>query len=241
MLSPEEFKIRADYVQRDRVKYDNKAVFLGENDTVWQPHVYDIAVQFARKFNCSEIIDFGCGNAHKLSSYFKEFKITGVDYGENINFCKKNYPNGTWIEHDLEQPLELKTDGNAVIICADIIEHLKNPNILLVQTLKKLKYKVLLLSTPNRRLSNAGPPQKEHIREWNICELRDYLRKIFRIVWVGTTKSNSNTNSEWKTSLVVSTDKDTQIPDIPENWGKLGSFLKKEIPDAVFPYFNKRK
>lgn len=203
--------IRSDYTPNTKVVYDKKSEY---DTTVWQPHVYDTAIFLARRFGCKTIVDVGCGNAQKLAPVMNEFHIVGVDYGKNIELCRKKYPDEQWIEQDLEKPINLDVSHNSLIVCADVIEHLLDPTAL-CEFFKKAKCKALIISTPNRPHSHTGPPQKTHIREWANDEFESYIKQFIPVNWNGITKSNSNENSAWNTTMVVSVKLN-----IPEIWGK---------------------
>jgi len=147
--------------------------------------VYSIAELIAKKFDCTSIIDVGCGSGQKLVPLAKNFKIIGFDYGDNIKRCKKEYSFGTWISWDFEKSeyLDISNDilKSSVIICADVIEHLIDPSNLLKNIKKFLEYSPMcLLSTPERDLvrgtNDFGPPlNSHHVREWNMEELMKLL------------------------------------------------------------------
>jgi SAM-dependent methyltransferase len=200
--------------------YDSHVV---EGKTVWQPHVYDLAVLFARKYSCFTIVDVGCGSGRKLADHHKEFDIIGIDHKENIKFCQDTYERGTWIEHDLEKTFpDLKIPRNTVIVCADVVEHLVDPT-KLMEGLKSLidKGAIVLLSTPMRPDGHRGPPQKCHIREWSFDEFVEYSSKYHQPAWIGSTKTNSNEDSAWITTLVVWTNGIRRYDlKVPEQWAR---------------------
>ena len=213
------FNIKPEYKSRSTVLYASHVV---ENDVVWQPHVYDLAILYANRYNCTDIIDVGCGGAHKLAPYFKDFKVTGIDYKENLKFCRDTYPDASWIDHDLETEFTLKIPNASVIICADVIEHLQDPTSLML-SLKNLlnQGRVLLLSTPLRTDRHPGPPPKHHFREWSFDELVGYVSSFIPLAWIGTTKSNSHERSEWITTLLISTREICRYNfKVPEVWGR---------------------
>src|SRR5215813_13981991 len=74
----------------------------------YQPDVYSLA-QCLASGGAKRIIDVGCGKAEKLQPLADRFDIIGVDFGANIEYCKKTHRFGRWIAHDLgiEQPFPL--------------------------------------------------------------------------------------------------------------------------------------
>ena len=75
-----------------------------------------------------------------------------------------------------------------MIICADVIEHVLYPDVLLM-FIKKLANEntFIVLSTPERDgergVNNFKSPKKEHVREWNKNEFNKYISYMgFNIV-----------------------------------------------------------
>lgn len=159
---------------------------LNFSPILWQPQVYQVASFLGERFSCKSIIDLGCGTANKLVKLYPKFKIIGLDYGENLEYCKQNYPFGQWIEHDLDRPVPIPvhlTDlKSSIIICSDVIEHLKNPSALLNNLFYMLKHApICIISTPDRdRIYGTDyktPPGNEmHVREWNKDEFIKLLQ-----------------------------------------------------------------
>ena len=174
------------YVSRSEPKYLKD--FTGEfTGVVHQPEVYALARELGRRFHCRRIIDLGCGRADKLHKLADEFEIVGVDFGSNIEFCRRSFPAGRWIDFSLESdrppPLEDADVDGALLICSDVIEHLLDPTGLL-ENLRRLMglAAVGLLSTPDRdRLYGPGqlgpPANPHHLREWNRSELEQLCRQ----------------------------------------------------------------
>jgi 2-polyprenyl-6-hydroxyphenyl methylase/3-demethylubiquinone-9 3-methyltransferase len=75
-----------------------------------------------------------------------------------------------------------------MIICADVIEHLTNPdNLLNIISNHISENGIIILSTPDRDmrrgLNNLRSPNKAHVREWNKSELSKYLSSFdFKII-----------------------------------------------------------
>ncbi len=188
------------YVSRERPEYfvDSPDVI---GDVTWQPDVYAIAAAIARARGCRTIVDIGCGQARKLTSLHPEFRVIGVDYGENIAWCRRTYAFGSWLESDLEQrellPIPTALLADAVIVCSDVIEHLVDPRALLA-TLRTLLVHAsyVVLTTPDRVRTygtiHAGPPPNSaHTREWTTQELRRLCEiEGLPVLAAGHTRSN---------------------------------------------------
>ena len=179
-----------------------------------QSTVYPLAAHLARLYGCTFIIDIGCGQGRKLAELHPEFQLIGVDFGENITHCRKNYRFGKWVELNLDDEnshLELDTDivSQSVIICSNVIEHLKYPDLLLNHLHGLLEHApVGILSTPNRDMvygsNDRGLPKNvHHIREWSLLELMQFAQACnLRVEFAGHTYNHS---FHWKkaTSLLI--------------------------------------
>lgn len=165
--------IKPGYVERERPEYSHDADAHG-----FQPHVYDLAVMLARLGRASGIVDIGCGAGEKLAA-ITEFMTVGWDYGENIRVAHERHPERIWREIDLEtvRADQVCIAPRDVIVCADVIEHLMNPEPLLIAMREWLRTaSCAVLSTPERvlcygRAHNGPPPNPAHVREWTRVEL----------------------------------------------------------------------
>jgi 2-polyprenyl-3-methyl-5-hydroxy-6-metoxy-1,4-benzoquinol methylase len=167
----------------------------------WQPDVYPAAARLARSFGCDVLVDIGCGQARKLVAQAPEFQIVGVDYGANIEHCRRTHRVGTWLEADLERALPLPLPAalltRSVVVCSDVIEHLIDPMPLLAILKRLLRdCAAVVLSTPDRARTNGsehrGPSHNtSHTREWNADELQRLLTHAgFDVALVSHTRSN---------------------------------------------------
>jgi 2-polyprenyl-3-methyl-5-hydroxy-6-metoxy-1,4-benzoquinol methylase len=174
---PADYCLKPGYQSRQRPNYFEDTV-TEDDGVIWQPDVYPLAAEIARKLDCRRIIDVGCGRAHKLAQLQAEFDTIGIDFGSNLEFCRSHHPNGQWIEANFEQPgglpLPAQDAANAIVICADVIEHMIRPEALLEKLRPLLEHAaVAVFSTPERDLTwDAGhtgpPPNPCHTREWNL-------------------------------------------------------------------------
>jgi SAM-dependent methyltransferase len=168
-------------------------------DTVWQPDVYLEAAALADRVGAATLIDVGCGTAAKLAALHPGFDLVGVDYGQNIRICRETYPFGLWLEADFDAdaPIPVPDPRGAIVICSDVIEHVRTPERLLGQ-LRRLLYDgavALILTTPERELrrgrKHAGPPPNPaHTREWALGELRGFMRDEGLEGYFGLTRTN---------------------------------------------------
>jgi trans-aconitate methyltransferase len=82
-------------------------------------------MKFNMKYkNKQIIIDLGCGTGNELKKYYKKYNIIGIDIDpENIQICKKNMPEGTWIIDDVSKFKFENIKNIKKIICTEVIEH----------------------------------------------------------------------------------------------------------------------
>jgi SAM-dependent methyltransferase len=155
-----------------------------ELNATWQPDVYPEAAALAHRLGARKIVDFGCGTAAKLVQLAPEFEIVGIDFGGNIRACRERYGVGTWVEADFDtdEPVEIERFDAAVLVCADVIEHLVRPELLLRRLRRALDggAHALVLSTPERVRTfgdgDVGPPiNQAHTREWSSQQLESFM------------------------------------------------------------------
>jgi hypothetical protein len=180
---------------------------------VYQPDVYKAAGKVADLLGSRTIIDVGCAWGEKLVPLSARYDIVGLDLGENLEYCRTNYAFGEWLEHDLEVPEPLPLSdahlAKAVLVCADVIEHLVHPDRLL-DKLRSIVDRVdaMLLSTPDREREwgarhNGPPPNPHHVREWSQDELAMFLKaRGFDHGFLTHTRSHSRSRTK-RTVLAV--------------------------------------
>ncbi len=151
----------------------------------FQPHVYKMAQFIAERARIENIIDIGGGDGHKLKPFVGQFTIYAVDHGENYAMLSR-IRGIKAVEWDLENGLPTFDEDvlrNSIVIAADVVEHLREPDRFFRELslwAKLVKY--LLLSTPDRTrvqgAGNLGPPANDaHVREWTMDEFSLCLRK----------------------------------------------------------------
>lgn len=191
-MSIDTYFIREDYVPNEVAVSNDKVT----GEAYWTPSrayssyyfqfpVYQYARNLIEANGYKTVLDVGCGPAPKLKRIHDKFpniRIIGIDQPDPIAYCKETYDFGEWFVDDFSNPSnELETLKGDLVICADVIEHLPDPNLLL----EYLKTKTsesghILMSTPERDVLR-GPdctrsPNRAHIREWNFAELEAYLK-----------------------------------------------------------------
>jgi hypothetical protein len=172
------FCIKAGYHEGSQVeRFDDRL-----NTDQWQRNVYESALSFIKGNNGKSVIDVGCGSAYKLMDMFGNYETTGIDITDTHQWLMEKYPENKWMDFETTDPAQLQTD---MIICSDVIEHVKDPDELM-HFLKKIKFGCLVLSTPERNRvrgkKDFGPPENtSHYREWNEGEFKEYVSRWFLV------------------------------------------------------------
>lgn len=208
---PATYFTKQGYCHRPDPEYAND---VDHGGVVWQPDVYPEAARLAEMLGASCLVDVGCGNGMKLVAQHPRFDVIGIDLGgPNLDLCRTRYPFVEWLEHDVESPLPLPVPdvvlNRSVVICSDLIEHLRQPERLLRKLRSTLSLtRAVVVSTPERDLTwgadhNGPPPNPCHVREWTRDEFSALLDDSgFRHRLMTLTRSNDSHNVK-KTILCV--------------------------------------
>lgn len=189
------FGIRPLYRHRDNnAFYDD----TGGKDQ-HQREVYEAAAELARNNGYINVFDVGCGSGFKLIKYFSEYQTVGFDLEPTLSFLRSKYPDRVWRAPDFAD-VGQQAD---LVICADVVEHIPNPD-LLIEYLSKITRSKLVISTPDRigvyGWDHSGPPRnKAHCREWTMPEFREYVSRWFSI------EEHLITNTDDSTQMIVCT------------------------------------
>ena len=187
-------------------------------DFIYNPHIYELAYYLAKRSEAKYIIDIGSGNGKKLKKFVNEFKVFAVDYSINLELIKKEIPEVTFIECNLEKEVP-RLDNNiikdSIVICSEVIEHLVNiDNLLLSLKSFSEKARYLIISTPDRirarGIGDYGPPgNPSHVREWAIDEFYDLINNYLSDFLIGY---SVNTDFHlWKNNITVLSGRELQI------------------------------
>ena len=211
----EQDSIRTGYVIREVPEYFDDDL----GGVVWQPDVYADARRLAQEISAKRVIDIGSGDGAKLAALYPDLEIIGIDFGKNVERSTSAYPFGTWRHHDLDSDDDLPVSPDelqgSVVVCSDVIEHLRMPERLLQKLLGTLPHApVVLLSTPERELwrgvRSLDPPRNpHHVREWSIREFAELMRRNgFHHVSIGLTRSNDRTDEAHTIEALATRDAD---------------------------------
>ena len=185
----ENFFIKKDYISRSSYNHYDDRTLKDE----YQDEVYFIASEMSKKYHFNSIGDVGCGSGYKLLKYFEPLATTGFEIEPTLTFLKSKYPARNWTESNFG---DLRSNRQFdLMICADVIEHLENPDELL-NWLANCTFEYLVISTPDRdqlihfwthpshqaQLHSGPPVNSTHMREWNFEEFEKYLSRYFEVI-----------------------------------------------------------
>lgn len=182
--------LKKGYISRTTYTHFDDTPFKDE----YQDDVYYAAWEFASRNGFTKIGDLGCGSGYKLIKYFSDVDTIGLEIEPTLSFLKKTYPNRDWRSSEFHKKPPF--DHRELIICADVIEHLVDPDDMM-NWLSECNFDYVLISTPDRdsldsvwgkdkkkiKQSRSGPPVLQvHVREWGFNELHKYVSQYFEIV-----------------------------------------------------------
>ncbi len=175
--------------------------------------------------NSSEILDLGCGEGTRLNLVAKNTqKGVGVDISQiAIKMAKQKFPNFDFLHADLER-VPLKDGRFDLIYSAYVLEHLENPEKVLIEAIRLVKeggYMVLI--APNYGAPNRASPPFKGSR----------LKKLFNGFWQDLLAFNKTTKKlNWIKVEPMATHDDYQVDwdtTIEPYLGSLTTFLKGKI------------
>jgi len=148
----------------------------------YQHDVYWRGRELIVKHGLGSVLDIGCGPALKLQSLIAPLcnDIVGLDDQRIVEYCRQHFDFGQFIACDIEHdpfPVQRTFD---LIICADVIEHLVDPDKLLdAIRAAATPDSWIVLSTPDRDILRGKgclrSPKRMHVREWTSAEFAIYL------------------------------------------------------------------
>jgi 2-polyprenyl-3-methyl-5-hydroxy-6-metoxy-1,4-benzoquinol methylase len=149
----------------------------------YQHYVYARAARLAREHACHTLLDVGCGVGEKVRIHLAPIvpEITLLDQPSALALAAQRVPAATRIECDLETPPDSLGRAFDMILCADVLEHLLNPDAVL-SLIRRACHPgtIVLLSTPERDRERGracmASNKPEHVREWAMPEFAAYIR-----------------------------------------------------------------
>jgi len=166
---------------------------LSEN-AKYQHYVYRWAARLLWRTHWIRVLDVGCGPAVKLQQIIVpaleaicKLKgngatpfLLGIDQESAVAAAQATCATGRFLTVDLESPRVTLEHQFDLIICADVIEHLVNPdaNLSLMRRCLAPGGRILL-STPDRERERGrdcmASNKPEHVREWSRLEFQKFL------------------------------------------------------------------
>jgi len=176
---------RKNYFVHDGYRPRERAIYFDDtqNTDQSQLEVYEFAKEVCDREKLSFVYDIGCGSGYKLMKYFGDRQTVGIDLPRTNDWLKRKYPGRIWQDPDSLAGSDARVD---LVIASDVIEHLENPDQLMV-TIQNLRPRYIVLSTPDRNLLRVGthngpPANPAHIREWSFVEFGAYVREYFPVL-----------------------------------------------------------
>lgn len=140
-----------------------------KKDPEWYRKCVDKCVEFCK----GSTLDVGCGDGVVTNLIAQNYDATGVDFDHTaIDLAKMNASRGSYIVHNLEDPLKGKWQ---YMVCLNVIEHLENP-----EAIKRIfnrniaKAAIIITDVPQEH------PSPYHIKEFTPYELKQmfHTRKV---------------------------------------------------------------
>lgn len=180
-------------------------------DKFYQRPVYQLAASLINPAMQS-VLDLGCGYPLKLKDFIVPLTedITGVDLPDVIERIQ-SFEFGIWVAADLNVGLSLGRTFD-VIICADVIEHLDNPDRLL-EIIRNHSHKDtrIVISSPDietteKRADGMTPANIAHVKEWATLELQTFLNSHGLVAFDNRSyiEQGGQCNPYWNTCFVCS-------------------------------------
>lgn len=149
----------------------------------WQHHVYAWAATIVRREGCRSVLDLGCGVGTKLLAHLLPVcnDVEGMDQPSALAVARAQGCRAPLHAVDLESPALRPHRTFDLVVCADVVEHLLDPDPMLRWLLSFVSpCGFVLISTPERdreRGRNCMASNKpEHVREWSRSEFASFLR-----------------------------------------------------------------
>jgi ubiquinone/menaquinone biosynthesis C-methylase UbiE len=146
---------------------------------------FDEIIQIIKPLKIQNILDVGCGEGFTLKRIYDsgiKSKAEGIEYLDSaIKIGKKENPS-IKIKKGTIYKLPYPDNKFDLVICTEVLEHLENPELALME-LKRVSNKYVLISVPNepffmlanllrgKNISRWGN-DIEHINHWTFCRFR---------------------------------------------------------------------
>lgn len=152
--------------------------------TLFLSFYYKTFTKELKKLEIKSVLDIGCGEGFILNK-LKEEGIgkswEGIDYSkEAIEIGKKTHPNLSLKQGSIYDS-KFKDNSFDLVVCTEVLEHLKEPKKALKEVIR-ISNKYVLLSVPNEPLflfSNFTQWGKDigHINHWTFWGFPNFVKK----------------------------------------------------------------
>lgn len=139
------------------------------------------AYWIASQIVSGDVLEIGCGLGRGINLLLSKCNsYTALDKNEQlIKHLQQKYPDGRFIAHYIPPMKKLTNESFDFVICFQVIEHIKNDQLLVQEIHRVLKPKgKLIISTPNIKQSLTRNPW--HIREYTAESLEKLLAQFFQ-------------------------------------------------------------
>jgi len=161
--------------------------------------------------DCKSVLDLGCGSKSPISNFPKTFHAEGVEiYKPSIEQSKKKGIHDKY--HNINMlgiGKKFKPKSFDCVLALDVIEHLdKDEGARLINLMKKIAKKVLIVVMPNGYLGHSNPdikysmieenPHQAHKSGWSVKEMKDLGFKVIGIGGFKFLKGDHLEQIRWK-------------------------------------------
>ena len=188
-MSNNQYFIKPDYVAASRAQTfesDGERYYWTQQrlrtSKAFQYHVYLRCQRHLIEHPGASLLEVGCGPAIKTAELLAPHtnKTVLVDQASLASLVHARLPDARFIAANLEQPDLSLEEHFDVVLCADVVEHLMDPDPCLQLIRQHLKPSGLgFVSTPERDILRGRnctqSPHPAHVREWNHDEFVQYV------------------------------------------------------------------
>jgi SAM-dependent methyltransferase len=180
--------IRPDYLARTEAATCVETAGAYWNDerraltSIYQYYVYLEAATILKSRPQSSFVDVGCGYPKKVRDIILPVvrEATMIDQPSMEPVVTRDFPDLRFIPMNLEQCKDPPPGEFDCVLCADVVEHLLDPDPLMAFLRRLAKPDgVIIISTPERDAERGRnclrSPHPEHVREWTAQEFARYL------------------------------------------------------------------